>query len=733
MKAALEELEIGVEKEELIVGNRTKGVRYGVVFPESGCSWVNKEFETLPTRPQDKFRIKKEDVKEFKEIIYPYWQDRSLEDVIKENYGEEINAIAKVVKINQKDHAQGHICPDTKTWLELGPKGLMTKAYEKLKNCDENQKEFYECTIIVLEGVCHFMMRYHDYILTMLESLEDDNKKSLQRVADICANLASRPAQSFHEAVQSLWFLFVVLHMESNASSFSPGRMDQYLYPYYQKDIEKGIISKQEALEILECLWLKFNQIVYLRNQHSAKYFAGFPIGFNIAIGGIDENGCDIYNELSLLLLKAQYHLGLPQPNLSVRLNKNSSHELIQEAIKVVAKGSGMPQFFNDEAIVNSMIKDLGIEEKDARDYAIVGCVELTTHGNNLGWSDAAMFNLNKALELTMNHGKCLLTNEPIGLDLGSIETYESFEDLENAFQKQIDYFIEKMMKAEIVVEKAHQDCLPTAFLSTVIDSCLEKGVDVTRGGAKYNLSGIQMIQIANLADSLAAIKVLVYDEKMITRHELLEALQADFKGYEIIQTMLLNKVPKYGNDVKWVDELGAKWAGYFRERMKDYTNYRGGLYHTGMYTVSAHVPMGENVGASPDGRNALTPLADGGMSPVYGRDMAGPTAVLKSVSRMKDSYTTNGGLLNMKFLPEFFKTETGMMKFENFLRAFVDLKIPHIQFNVVRREDLLDAKLHPEQHRSLTIRVAGYTAYFVELAGKLQDEIIERTAYEDI
>ena len=289
------------------------------------------------------------------------------------------------------------------------------------------------------------------------------------------------------------------------------------------------------------------------------------------------------------------------------------------------------------------------------------------------------------------------------------------------------------MMKAEVIVEKAHQDCLPTAFLSSVIDDCLDKGLDVTRGGAKYNLSGIQMIQVANLADSLAAIKSLVYDEEMISKHELLESLKADFKGHEITQTMLLNKVPKYGNDVKWVDDLGAKWAGYFRERMKDYTNYRGGPYHTGMYTVSAHVPMGENVGASPDGRNALTPLADGGMSPVYGRDLAGPTAVLKSVSRMKDSYTTNGGLLNMKFLPEFFKTETGMMKFENFLRAFVDLEIPHIQFNVVRREDLIDAKIHPERHKSLTIRVAGYTAYFVELADKLQDEIIERTAYEDI
>lgn len=733
LKAALEELEIGVEKEELIVGNRTKGVRYGVVFPESGCSWVNQEFETLPTRPQDQFLVKKEDIQEFRESIYPYWNGKSMEDVIKNNYGQQINAIAKVVKINQKDHAQGHICPDSALWLKLGPKGLMEKAKKKLKTCDESQKEFYECTILVLEGAMNFMMRYHDHIMNMLDDIEDEYKKTLKNVANICMNLSKRPPVTFHEAVQSLWFLFVILHMESNASSFSPGRMDQYMYLYYQKDIESGTITKQEALEILECLWLKFNQIVYLRNQNSAKYFAGFPIGFNIAIGGVDEKGNDTYNELSMLCLKAQYHLGLPQPNLSVRLNKNSSHELMQEAIKVVAKGSGMPQFFNDEAIINTMIKDLGIEERDARNYAIVGCVELTTHGNNLGWSDAAMFNLNKALELTLNNGKCLLTNEQIGLDLGNLETYETFKDLENAFQRQIDHFIAEMMKAEVIVEKAHQDCLPTAFLSSVIDDCLDKGLDVTCGGAKYNLSGIQMIQVANLADSLAAIKSLVYDGKMISKHELLEALKANFKDHEITQTMLLNKVPKYGNDVKWVDELGAQWAGYFRERMKDYTNYRGGPYHTGMYTVSAHVPMGENVGASPDGRNALTPLADGGMSPVYGRDMTGPTAVLKSVSRMKDSYTTNGGLLNMKFLPEFFNSEAGMMKFENFLRAFVDLEIPHIQFNVVRCEDLLDAKVHPENHKSLTIRVAGYTAYFVELAGKLQDEIIERTAYEDI
>ena len=732
LKAAMEELEIGFEKEELIVGNRTKGVRYGVVFPESGCSWVNNEFETLPTRPQDQFHVKEEDIQEFREKIYPYWKGKSMEDVIKHHGGQEIQSIAKVVKINQKDHAQGHICPDSALWLKMGPLGIMNQAQEKLKTCEESQKEFYECVVLVMQGACTFMKRYHDMIMENIDEVEEPYQQSLRTVANNCLNLTKRPPETFHEAVQSLWFLFVLLHMESNASSFSPGRMDQYLYPYYQKDIESGKISMEDALDILECLWLKFNQIVYLRNQNSAKYFAGFPIGFNIAIGGEDENGNDTYNELSLLCLQCQYDLGLPQPNLSVRLNRNSSHELMQKAIEVVSKGSGMPQFFNDEAIVHALM-ELGIEKKDALNYAIVGCVELTTHGNNLGWSDAAMFNLNKALELTLNHGKCLLTHEQIGLDLGGLDTYQTFEDLEKAFQQQIDYFIDKMMQCEVIVEKAHQDCLPTAFLSSVIDDCLENGLDVTKGGAKYNLSGIQMIQIANLADSLAAMKKLVYDDQVIDAKELLAALQSDFKGYEIIQTMLLNKVPKYGNDVEWVDRLGAKWAEYFRSRMKDYTNYRGGPYHTGMYTVSAHVPMGENVGASPDGRNALTPLADGGMSPVYGRDLKGPTAVLKSVSRLNNSLTTNGGLLNMKFLPEFFETKNGMNKFENFLRAFVDLKVPHIQFNVVRREDLEDAQIRPQLHKSLTIRVAGYTAYFVELAHKLQDEIIERTTYDNI
>ena len=728
---ALTQIEIGIEPEELIVGNRTKGVRYGVVFPESGISWVDREFETIPTRPQDKFLVHPEDIETFRKVIVPYWKGKSLEDIVHQRIGDEISEISKVVKINQIDHAQGHICPNVKEWLELGPAGVIAKAEKNLVGANASQQEFYRCVILVMQGVQKFMQRYAD----LLEEKADSYPKytaSMRELAKICQNLQNRPAQSFHEALQSTWFLFVVLHMESNASSFSPGRLDQILYPYYQKDLAEKKMDEDQALEMIECLWLKFNEIVYLRNKNSAKYFAGFPIGFNVAVGGQDENGNDASNALSHLLIQAQEDIGLPQPNLSVRLFEHTDQALLAHAVKCVSKGSGMPQFFNDKAIVSPLM-DLGISKQDALNYAIVGCVELTTHGNNLGWSDAAMFNMNKVLELTLNHGKCLLTGKQMGPDLGSLSTYASFSDLEAAYQKMMDYFIEKMIPCCEGVEKAHIDCLPTPFLSAVIDDCMDKGMDVTAGGAHYNLSGIQMIQVANLADSLAAIKELVYDKKKVDASHLEKALQNNFVGDEVLRQMLLHRVPKYGNDVAWVDELGAKWALYFREQLRKYKNYRNGPYHTGMYTVSAHVPMGQNVGASADGRFAQDPLADGGLSAVYGRDIQGPTAVLKSVSKMDNSCTTNGGLLNMKFLPDFFKTEAGITKFCNFLRAFVDLEVPHIQFNVVSKENLLDAQKHPDQYRSLTVRVAGYTAYFTELAGDLQNEIIARTSYDNI
>jgi pyruvate formate-lyase/glycerol dehydratase family glycyl radical enzyme len=728
---AMRRIAIGIDPEELLVGNRTRGVRAGVVFPEAGISWIDKEIEGLPTRPQDKFQVRPEDVVAFRERILPYWKGRSLEDTLRKEHGPELDAIARVVKINQKDHAQGHICPDTARWLALGPTGLRREAEARLATAPAEQREFLECAILVLTAASDFMRRYAALARELAAGAAPAVAANLAEVARTCEKLAAGPAETFREAVQSLWFLFVLLHLESNASSFSPGRADQYLHPYLEADLAAGRLDLAQALELVEALWLKFNQVVYLRNSHSAAFFAGFPIGFNVAFGGKDERGDDCANELSYLFLAAQAHLGLPQPNLSARIHERTPDELLGECTRVIGLGSGMPQVFNDESIVPAL-EAQGITHHDAVNYAIVGCVELTTHGNNLGWSDAAMFNLPKALELALNDGRCLLTGAQLGPRTGTLADHATYQDVERAFAAQIDFFFERMISACEKVEEIHQRLLPTALLSSVIDDCFEKGLDVTRGGAHYNLSGIQAIQVANVADSLAALDVLVYGEKTVDRARLLQALRTGFAQDEDLRQLLLNKAPKYGNDVEWVDRLGDRWVAYFSGKFEGRVNYRGGRYHTGLYTVSAHVPMGANVGASPDGRLPGTPLADGGMSAVYGRDRRGPTALLQSVARVDSRRGSNGTLLNMKFLPSTFKSADGARAFAAMLRAFSRLRINHVQFNVVRKEDLLAAQKDPDAYRNLTIRVAGYTAYFTELAADLQNEIIARTSFED-
>jgi len=727
---SLREMPIEIDPEELIVGNRTPDIRAGVVFPEAGISWLKKEIETLPFRQQDPFDVKSDDAAYFLNMIEPYWRGKTLEDNIYRDYGDEIRAVEKVVKINQKDHAQGHICPNVVKWLQYGPAGLLKIAEEKLKNANSGQKDFYRSVKISLEASCDFVRKYSDLALELSEKHADTTmSENLKEVSAVCRKISATPPSSFREALQSLWFLFVILQMESNASSFSPGRIDQYLYPYYRKDIISGKLNDASALELIDALYIKFNQIVYLRNSHSATYFAGFPTGFNIAIGGQTKEGGDAVNSLSFLFLKAHDHIRLPQPNLTVRLNSISSDSFIGECTRIISLGTGMPQIVNDDIIIPAL-EESGVSHKDATDYAVVGCVELSSQGNFLGWSDAAMFNMVKALELAINNGICMLTGEQSGIQTGNLTDYEDYAGLEDAFEKQIDFFIGRMINICKGVERFHQKLLPSPFLSAVIDDCLENGTDVTAGGAKYNFSGIQAIQVANIADSLEVIKHLVFDEKLVEKEKLLDALRNNFDNNGILRQICINKVPKYGNDIAIVDEKGRKWMSYFADALKKFKNYRGGNYHMGLYTVSAHVPMGRNVGATPDGRLAGAPLADGGVSPMYGRDKTGPTAVLKSVSRLPFMKASNGTLLNMKFLPSFFLTETDRNKFGSLLRAFIELKIPHVQFNVVSREDLIKAKSDPDSYRGLTIRVAGYTAYFTELAGDLQNEIIQRTEY---
>ena len=725
-KTICESIEINIKDGELLVGNRTVKDRSGIVSMESGGSWILDELDTINNRAQDPFIFEEEDKEILKKELMPYWKDLTLEYQIKSKIGSLLEENDLLFSINQTDHSQGHICPDFKTWLESGPNGLLSKV-KKLKNqANKKQEDFYQAAIITLEGSLAFIERYRKLAEQLSEG--EDN---YHLIANNLQAIIQGPVNSFAQALQSYWILEVLLFIESNATSISPGRMDQILYPYYLQDIQNNKINQQTALDLLENFFLKCNSLVYMRNKKSAKYFGGFPTGFNIAISGKDENDSDLTNELSWLFLKAQEDLALPQPNLSVRLHKNIDNDFLEYAAKVVGKGSGMPQFFNDENIIPALIKR-GYSYEDALNYSLVGCVEITGSGNMLGWSDAAMFNLVKALELTVNHGICLLTGQKIGKNYGGLDTYQSYEELEEAFALQLSDSIKTMIQACEIVDRLHGEIIPNPLLSCVIQNCLKQGKDVSQGGAKYNFSGIQAIQVANLTNSLAVLKDIYKGNLNMTVQELYQQLKNNWPNYKL-RNLVRNNVAKYGNDISEVDELAAKWITNFNLELRKYQNYRGGTYQLGLYTVSAHMPMGENVGAGIDGRLAKEPLADGGLSPANGSDINGPTAVLKSVSKTNSNLATNGSLLNMKFLPSLFQQSENFEKFVSLIRTLCYLDINHIQFNVVNREDLLAAQKDPDSYRSLVIRVAGYSAYFIDLDTDLQNEIINRTTFVSV
>ncbi|GAK56164.1 pyruvate formate-lyase [Candidatus Vecturithrix granuli] len=730
-------MSITIDQDELIVGNRSLKPRMGVIAPEGAVDWIDKELEILPTRPQDKFQITPEQITELREKIFPYWRGKTLEDTVAARVPVDVMTAVKgkAFSLNQTDHAQGHILPDVEGWLCLGIRGLR----EKINKAADSQKQntdtqnFYDAAFIALQAAQEFMRRYAKVARRLCKEHENEQRqRELARIAEVCEWLSEHPARDFRDALQAVWFLFVLLQIESNASSFSPGRFDQYMLPYLEQDLESGKLTLDEAQNLLEHLWLKFNEIVLLRSSSSARYFAGFPIGFNIGLGGQRQNGSDATNFLSYMCLRAQADLGLTQPNLSIRIHQNSPQEFLLAASQVISKGSGMPQVFNDEVIIPGQIKR-GIAPEDAINYSVVGCVELSTPGKALGWSDASMFNLTRILELTLFGGKDPHSGQQIGIVTPTLDRMTSFEELEAAYDQQLAHFVPLMVKGCNIVDSIHAEMLPSPFLSLVISNCIERGLDVTAGGARYNFSGVQGVQIANVADSLAAVKQAVFDEQWLSAGELLEVLRKNFDGQEILRQRLIHRVPKYGNDDDRVDQFEQKWADRYSELVAQHPTRRGGVYQPGFYTVSAHVPMGANVGATPDGRLAGEPLADGGVSPMAGRDRKGPTAVLRSVSKMNLRLASNGTLLNMKFLPSFFEGKHALEKFVTLLRGFCTLEIPHVQFNVVSAATLREAQAHPEQYRHLVVRVAGYSAYFIELDQELQNEIIRRTEFESV
>ncbi|MBC3214435.1 formate C-acetyltransferase [Serratia fonticola] len=714
----LDHVAITLREDELIAGNRTVKPRAGIVSPEMDPYWLLKELDAFPTRPQDRFAISEADKQVYREQLYPYWEKRSMKDFINGQMSEEVKTATQtqIFSVNQTDKGQGHIIIDYPRLLNNGLDSLLAELQNHADQQPDNA--FYAAALLLLHASQRHILRYASLARQMAEQCSDETRHAeLLRIAEISSHNAHHKPQDFYQACQLFWYMNIILQYESNASSLSLGRFDQYMLPFYQASLNQGQ-DPAFLKELLESLWVKCNDIVLLRSTSSARYFAGFPTGYTILLGGLTETGRSAVNVLSFLCLDAYQNIRLPQPNLGVRVNEFIDRPFLLKTAETIRLGTGIPQIFNDEVVVPAFL-NRGVSLEDARDYAVVGCVELSIPGRTYGLHDIAMFNLLKVMELTLldNEGNASLT----------------YPQLLDHIREKIRHYVRLMAEGSNICDIGHRDWAPVPLLSSFIDDCLQNGKDITEGGARYNFSGVQGIGIANLSDSLFALKGLVFDQQRLSFDELLATLKANFATPEgeKIRARLINRFDKYGNDIDEVDLISADLLRFYCKEVEKYRNPRGGQFTPGSYTVSAHVPLGAVVGATPDGRYAGEQLADGGLSPMLGQDGQGPTAVLKSVSKLDNYLLSNGTLLNVKFTPSTLEGQQGLNKLADFLGAFTKLKLQHVQFNVVNAETLKEAQARPQDFAGLVVRVAGYSAFFVELSKEIQDDIIRRTAHQ--
>ncbi|HIY96816.1 MAG TPA: glycyl radical protein [Candidatus Borkfalkia excrementigallinarum] len=771
----LQNIPIVIRDEELIVGSTTLAPRGCQTYPEFSYEWLEAEFDTVATRKADPFYISEDAKKEIAEAD-KYWKGKTTSELATAYMAPEaIRAIDHNIFTpgNYFYNGVGHVTVHYDWVLAVGFKGIAAKAKKALDALNFGDAEyarrshFLNAVIMSCEAAVIYAKRYAALAREMAAKEANSQRKTeLLRIADNCENVPENGARDFWEACQSFWFVQQLLQIESSGHSISPGRFDQYMYPYYSKDIESGKITREFAQELIDCIWIKLNDLNKCRDAASAEGFAGYSLFQNLIVGGQNAEGIDVTNDLSFMCITASLHVQLPQPSLSIRVWNNSPHDLLIHAATLTRTGVGLPAYYNDEVIIPSLMSR-GLTLQDAREYNIIGCVEPQKAGKTEGWHDAAFFNMCRPLELVFSDG--MDKGELVGVHTGDVTSFKTFDEFYDAYKTQMNYAISLLVNADNAIDVAHATLCPLPFLSGMIEDCIGRGKSVQEGGAIYNFTGPQGFGIANMADSLYAIKTLVFDKKEVTLAEYKQALEDNYgkgldaektqkvvaevvkelsaagkkiseseiaaavgslvKGSEKYDKLLekIESVPKYGNDIPEVDAFARDVEYTYAKPLETYKNPRGGMFQAGMYPVSANVPLGAQTGATPDGRLAGKPVADG-VSPSAGKDVHGPTAAANSVSKLDHFIASNGTLFNQKFHPSALSGRQGLENFVALIRSYFDQKGSHMQFNVVSRETLLDAQKYPEKYKHLVVRVAGYSAFFTTLSRSLQDDIINRT-----
>lgn len=740
-KDTCEQLAVNIYDDELIVGAIGEFRKCGILTPEFSWVWVDREMDNFDKRVQDPYIMTDEQRSYVRENIFPYWKGKSLEESFLAQLPPDTAKVAVDTGIVDNDskwrQAVGEITPDYQDVLfKKGFGGIIKEAKEHISKLDiltaegMKKKEFYESVILTSEGIITFAKRYSEAAKEMSEEEKNEKRRNeLLKISEVCRRVPENPPETFYEAIQFLWFTQAGGIISENPLALNVGRFDQFMYPYYRHDIDNGIMTKDEIQELIEALWLKLSEWVWTISANTAEFFAGYNQFQNMTIGGRTREGRDATNDLSFMALKATENIKTHQPGLSVRIHQDCPKEFLDAVTHLVSKGTGFPAIHSDQAGYQMLI-NAGYEPEDARDWNNCGCV--VPHFRKTGeWTSAVNINFTAALEFALNQGHSRITGEKIGIDENDPGKFSSYEGVEAAFYKQFDNLIKHSVIATLVAQRLHKQFVPRPFLSSCIENCLDEGVDLVDAGAKYNLGPVLTgIGLAVTSNSLAVIKKLVFEEKKTDMKTLVDALSANWEGYEELRQMALN-VPKYGNDMDYVDNIAIKMANHYYKEGHKYKDINGNNFNTAFMGISNYLPTGKVVGATPCGRKAKEPLSEG-VSPFAGSDVSTPLAAMRSAAKLNQDVHSGGTLLNLRLSEELVSTKRGQSNLGSMIQTFFALGAFHVQFNTVSTEILMKAQENPENYKDLLVRVAGYSTQFVNLSRSMQDAIIARTAHEN-